>query len=58
MHFSVNCFSMRKGKSDDYYIDGFIQYLYKLTMIYNLTNFKKYGLEEKDIELIMQKHGN
>lgn len=40
------------GKSDDYYIDGFIQQLYKLTFDFELPGFKKFGLEEKDIGLI------
>ncbi len=44
-----------KGKSDDYYIDGFIQYLYIIANDLHLTNFKKYGLEEKDIGLISAK---
>lgn len=41
-----------EGKSDDYYIDGFIQYLHKLTYDFQLPGLKKYGLEEKDLELI------
>jgi alcohol dehydrogenase class IV len=40
------------SRSDDYYIDGFIEYLFKLTYDLQLPGFKKYGLEEKDIELI------
>jgi len=48
-------FLEEKGKSDDYYIDGFIQYLYIIANDLHLTNFKKYGLEEKDIELISAK---
>jgi alcohol dehydrogenase class IV len=44
-----------KGKSDNYYIDGFIQYLHKLTDDLHLTGLTKYGLEEKDIELICSK---
>ena len=42
----------KKGKTDDYLIDGFIQFLYDLTDKLNLPGFKKYGIEEKDLELI------
>ena len=38
-----------KGKNDDYYIDGFIQYLHKLTHDLRLPGLKKYGVDEKDI---------
>jgi alcohol dehydrogenase class IV len=41
-----------KRKTKDYYIDGFIQYLHKLTDELNLTDFKKYGMKEKDLESI------
>jgi alcohol dehydrogenase class IV len=41
-----------EGKSDDYYIDGFIQYLHKLTYDFQLPGLKKYGLEEENIKLI------
>jgi len=41
-----------KGRTDDYLIDGFIQFLYKLTDELNLPGFKRYGIEEKDLELI------
>jgi alcohol dehydrogenase class IV len=41
-----------KGKTDEYLIDGFIQYLYKLTDELNLPGFKKYGIDERDLELI------
>ena len=43
------------GKTDDYYIDGFIQYIYKLTKDLKLRGLKKYGLEDKDIELVCMK---
>ncbi len=43
------------GKSDNYYNDGFIQYLHRIANDLHLTSFKKYGLEEKDIELICTK---
>jgi alcohol dehydrogenase class IV len=41
-----------KGKTDDYFIDGFIGYLHKLTHEFQLPGLKKYGFEEKDVELI------
>jgi alcohol dehydrogenase class IV len=40
------------GKSDDYYIDGFVEYLHKLTFDLNLPGLKKYGVEERDIPFI------
>ena len=40
------------GKTDDFYIDGFIQYLQKLSNDLNLTGLRTFGIEEKDIELI------
>jgi len=44
-----------KGRSDDYYIDGFIQYLYKLTNDFQLPGLSEYGLKLKDIEFICSK---
>jgi alcohol dehydrogenase class IV len=44
-----------KGKSDQYYIDGFINYLHTLTYDLHLSGLRKYGLEEKDVELICTK---
>jgi alcohol dehydrogenase class IV len=41
-----------KGKSDDYYIDGFIQYLHELTKDLNLPGLKKYGIDKTDVEKI------
>ncbi len=41
-----------KGKSDDYFIDGFIQYIHKLTHDLSLPGLKKYGVDEKDIPSI------
>jgi alcohol dehydrogenase class IV len=41
-----------KGRSDNFYIDGFIQYLHDITMEIHLDGLKKYGLDEKDIDLI------
>jgi alcohol dehydrogenase class IV len=45
----------KKGKSDNYYIDGFIQYLHKLSDDLHLTGLPIYDLEEKDIDLICSK---
>jgi alcohol dehydrogenase class IV len=39
-------------KSEDYYIDGFIQYLLRLTDELELPRLNKYGIEQKDIEMI------
>jgi alcohol dehydrogenase class IV len=44
-----------KGKSDNYYIDGFIRYLSEITSELKLPGLMNYGLEEKDIELICSK---
>ncbi len=41
-----------QGKSDDYYIDGFIDFLHKLISDLQLPGLKKYDLDEKDFELI------
>jgi len=40
------------GKSDDYYIDGFIACLHKLTEELRLPGLGKYGVEERDIPVI------
>ena len=45
----------KSGKSDDYYIDGFIAYLHKVTHELKLSGLKKYGLREEDIEMICRK---
>lgn len=42
-------------KPDDYYIDGFVNYLYQLSHELQLTGLKKPGFKEKDIELICLK---
>ena len=41
-----------EGKSDDYYIDGFVDILRDLTYEMHLPGLKSYGIEEKDIEKI------
>lgn len=45
-------------KSDDYYIDGFINYLYKLTSELQLPDLKGFGLEERYIEEICAQTDN
>ncbi|MBK8881946.1 MAG: iron-containing alcohol dehydrogenase [Bacteroidales bacterium] len=41
-----------KGKSDDYYIDGFISYLHKLTAALGLPGLKKYCISDDHISAI------
>jgi alcohol dehydrogenase class IV len=41
-----------KEKSEDYYIDGFINYLFNVTYDLKLPGLKNYGLEERDLALI------
>jgi alcohol dehydrogenase class IV len=45
----------KKGKSEEYYTDGFIDYLHGLTDEMKLSGLRKWGLEEKDVELICSK---
>ena len=45
----------KKGKTDDYYIDGFVQYLYKLTYDFHLPGLNEYSFDEKDIGLVCKK---
>lgn len=40
------------GKTDDYYVDGFIKYLHNLTHQLKLPGLKKAGLDEQNIERI------
>ncbi len=40
------------GKNDDFYIDGFVQYLQRLSGEMNLTSLKSFGADGKNIELI------
>jgi alcohol dehydrogenase class IV len=42
----------RDGNSDDFYIDGFIAYLHKMTMDLGLPGLKKYSIQEQDIPSI------
>jgi alcohol dehydrogenase class IV len=44
-----------EGKTEDYYIDGFINYLHKFTTELQLQGLKRFGMEEKNIELICNK---
>jgi len=43
------------GKTDEFYIDGFINYLHKLTTDLQLPGLRKYGVSEKDAALICSK---
>jgi alcohol dehydrogenase class IV len=45
-------FMEEHGRSDDYYIDGFVSYLQKLTTDFNLARMGSYGLSEADIPAI------
>ena len=38
-----------EGKSDDFYIDGFIAYLHKLTQLFHFPGLKQYRIQEMDI---------
>jgi alcohol dehydrogenase class IV len=45
-------FAETNGKSDDYYIDSFIQFLHEITAQLNLRGLSPYGVEAKDLDLI------
>jgi alcohol dehydrogenase class IV len=45
-------FIEKKGKSDNYYADCFLQFLHCLTADLNLPGLSEYGVEEKDLDLI------
>ncbi len=45
-------FLEEEEKSDDYYIDGFIDYLHRLTKEFELPLLRRFGLEEKEIEKV------
>jgi alcohol dehydrogenase len=47
-----NLFLDGSSNTDGYYIDGFIDYLHKLTSDLSLPGLKKWGLEKADFELI------
>jgi alcohol dehydrogenase class IV len=42
------------GKSDDYYIDGFVEHLNKLICNLKLPKLKQYGIRENDIQSICE----
>ncbi len=46
------------GKPDDYYIDGFVDYLYELTSELGLTRLSGAGPDAKDLEEISARAGN
>lgn len=46
------------GKSDDYCIDGFTDYLHELTIMLQLPGLEQFGLEEQYIEEICAKTDN
>jgi len=48
-------FSDKKGKTDDFYIDGFIDNLKNLTNDLDLARLSIFGLKKTDIELICSK---
>jgi len=48
-------FLEEKGKTENYYINGFIQYLQDLTTALKLPDLKDLGLEEENIRLICSK---
>ncbi len=45
-------FSGETGKSDDYYVDGFLQFLQVLTRELKFKGLKAFGMEEKEIRPI------
>jgi alcohol dehydrogenase class IV len=45
-------FTDKRGKSDGYYTDSFIQFLHSLTAELNLPGLSEFGVEEKDLDLI------
>ena len=47
-----------EGQTDDYYIDGFVDYIYRLTQDLRIPDLKDYGLLEEDVKGISEKAGN
>jgi alcohol dehydrogenase class IV len=45
-------FLLDEGKSDDYYVDGFVSYLHQLTKDFQLPGLKQYGVNESDLKKI------
>jgi alcohol dehydrogenase class IV len=46
-----------EGKGDDYYIDGFIDFLHHLIHDFRMPGLKKYGVPAGDIEKICRATG-
>lgn len=44
-----------EGRTEDYYIDGLVSYLYKMTEGLELAGLSKYGIDAKDIDDICKK---
>ena len=44
-----------KDRSDDYYINGFIEYLHQLTEELKIPTLKSFGIENNIVELICSK---
>jgi len=51
-------FLNERGKSNDFYIDGFVQYLFQLTIDFQLPGLKKLGVTEKDLDRICERTEN
>ncbi|MGC9342875.1 MAG: iron-containing alcohol dehydrogenase [Bacteroidales bacterium] len=47
-----------EGENDDYYIDGFVKYLYELTDELELPRLTGFGINEQDLEVLSSKTGN
>ncbi|MBE0655274.1 MAG: hypothetical protein IH594_15850, partial [Bacteroidales bacterium] len=41
-----------KGKPDEFYVEGFVDYLYEMASRINLPGLAGFGLKEADVELI------
>jgi alcohol dehydrogenase class IV len=50
-------FINEQNKSDDFYIDGFIDYLNKITFEFKLQDLRQFGIREKDIPAICENTG-
>jgi alcohol dehydrogenase class IV len=48
----------KSGKTDNYYIDYFVSYLHKLTYDFKLPGLSRFGVGEKDFNLICSKTDN
>ncbi len=47
-----------KGRSDDFYIDGFVNYLHAITSEFKMPGLLQFGVRNKDIEPICAVTGN